>query len=118
MVGLRGSSQTLGSHLPSSFHQKQKDKTIDSPRVLISFSYTRNKKKSSSTRYIRLIRVTNSRSVAHKSWMARCFPRVPVFASTSLQQRQFISLASFLQCWYLHQSKFPILICNKSTAEA
>ena len=32
------------------------------------------------------------------------------FASTSLQQRQSISLASFLQCPYLHQSRFPILI--------
>ena len=39
-------------------------------------------------------------------------------AFTSLQQRQSISLALFLQCPHLHQSRFPILICNKSTAEA
>ena len=39
-------------------------------------------------------------------------------AFASLQQRQSISLASFLQCPHLHQSRFPILICNKSTAEA
>ena len=38
-------------------------------------------------------------------------------AFTSLQQRQSISLASFLQCTHLHQSRFPILICNKSAAE-
>ena len=39
-------------------------------------------------------------------------------AFTSLQQRQSISLASFLQCSHLHQSRFPVLICNKSAAEA
>ena len=38
--------------------------------------------------------------------------------STSLQQRQSISLASFFQCPHLHQSRFPIVICNKFAAEA
>ena len=38
-------------------------------------------------------------------------------ASTSLQQRQSISLTSFLQCRHLYQSRFPILICNKLAAE-
>ena len=37
---------------------------------------------------------------------------------TSLQQRQSVSLASILQCPHLHQSRFPILICNKLAAEA
>ena len=37
-------------------------------------------------------------------------------ASASLQQRQSISPASFFQCLHLHQSRFPILICNKSAA--
>ena len=37
---------------------------------------------------------------------------------TSLQQRQSISLASFLQRPHLHQSRFPILIYNKLAAEA
>ena len=31
---------------------------------------------------------------------------------------QPISLASFLQCPHLHQSRYPILICNKSAFEA
>ena len=38
--------------------------------------------------------------------------------STSLQQAQSISLASFLQCLHLHQSIFSIPVCNKSPAEA
>ena len=33
-------------------------------------------------------------------------------------KRWSISPASFLQCPYLHQSRFPILICNKSAAKA
>ena len=39
-------------------------------------------------------------------------------ASTSLQQRQSISPGSFLKCLHLFESRFPILICNKSAAEA
>ena len=39
-------------------------------------------------------------------------------AFTSLQQKQSISLASFLQCPHMHQSRFPILIRNKTAAEA
>ena len=39
-------------------------------------------------------------------------------AFTSIQQRQSISLASYLQCPHLHQSRFPGLVCNKSAAEA
>ena len=49
------------------FDKKQKDKTLDSPSVLISFSYTRKKKKNPSPRWIRLTRVTNGRAVAHES---------------------------------------------------
>ena len=37
---------------------------------------------------------------------------------TSLQQRQSISLASFLQCWHLHKLRFPFLIYKKLAAEA
>ena len=36
----------------------------------------------------------------------------------SLQQSQSISLALFLQCPHFHQSRFHILICNKTAAEA
>ena len=56
-------------------------------------------------------------TLCHKSWMERCFPfalgfstEVINIASTSLQQRQSISLASVLQSLHLHQSRFPILI--------
>ena len=52
-------------------HEPVYDKTLDSPNVLISFSYTRNKKKNLSTRKIKLTRVTNSQEVTHKTWMAR-----------------------------------------------
>ena len=36
---------------------------------------------------------------------------------TSLEQRQSIFLASFLQYLHLHHLRFPILICNKSAAK-
>ena len=39
-------------------------------------------------------------------------------ASSPLQQRQSISPALFLKWLHLHQSRFPILICNKLAAEA
>ena len=45
----------------------QKDKTLDSPSAIISFSCSRKKNKNSSTKYTGLTRVTNSRAVAHKS---------------------------------------------------
>ena len=45
----------------------QNDKTLDISSVLISLSYNRNKKKNSSTKYIGLTRVTNSRTIVHKS---------------------------------------------------
>ena len=38
--------------------------------------------------------------------------------SISPQQKQSISLASFLQCPHLHQLRFPILLSNKSAAIA
>ena len=65
-------------------------------------------------------RVTNSQAVTHKICIVRCFPSrsgiLPEairIAFTSLQQRPSISLASFLYQW-----RFPVLICNKSAAEA
>ena len=39
-------------------------------------------------------------------------------ASTFLQQRQSISLASLLQYQHLRQTTFPIVISDKSAAEA
>ena len=66
--------------IPPDQHQKQNEKKpLDLASVLISFSYSRNTKKNSSTRQIKLTRVANSRRVIHKSCMTRCFPRVPVF---------------------------------------
>ena len=78
--------------------------------MLISFTYTRNKKKNSSPRKIMHAEMLSS----HSKILAEAIS----IAFASLQQRQSISLASFLQCPHLHQSRFPILICNKSTAEA
>ena len=43
---------------------------------------------------------------------SRILAEAKSFAATSLQQRQSISLASFFKCPHLHQSRFPILICN------
>ena len=45
----------------------QKDKILDSPSALISFSYIRNKNKNSSIEKIGLTRVTDSRTAAQKS---------------------------------------------------
>ena len=65
----------------NAFHEikMQKDKTIDSSSALVSFSCNRNKNKNSFTKLIGLTRVTNSRVVAHKSYMATCSPRAPEF---------------------------------------
>ena len=69
----------------------------------------------------------NSRAVARwiaESWITICFPHAAGFLAkaisfpvTPLQQRQSISLVSFLQFLHLHQSRFFILICNKSATE-
>ena len=60
--------------------QKQQDEIFDLCRVLISLSNTWNKNaQNSSTRQIRLTRMTNSRVVAYKSWMASCSTPVPGF---------------------------------------
>ena len=45
-------------------------------------------------------------------------PEAINIAFTSPQQRQSISFDSFLQCSYLHQLRFPILMWHKWTAEA
>ena len=46
------------------------------------------------------------------------FTKTISISFTFLQQGQSISFASFLQCPHFHQSRFPILICNQSAAEA
>ena len=53
----------------NAFHEikMQKDKTLDSPSALVSFSYNRNKNTDSFTKLIGLTRVTNSRVVVHKN---------------------------------------------------
>ena len=52
----------------NAFHEieMQKDKTLDSPSVLVSFNYNRSENKNSFIELIGLTRVTNSRVVAHK----------------------------------------------------
>ena len=46
----------------NAFHEieMQKDRTLDLPSALVSFSYNRNKSKNSFTKLIGLTRVTNS----------------------------------------------------------
>ena len=89
-----------------------------SPSLLVLLSYTRTQKESSSTRQIRLTRVTNIRTDAHKSWMVKgslalCdFAEAISIACTSLQQRHSISLASFLQCPHFRSSR-PELFCKR-----
>ena len=63
--------------------RKKKDKTLDSPSVLTSFSYTRKEMMNSSTRQIGRTRVTVSWAV-HKSRIARCSSRVPGFSRSNL----------------------------------
>ena len=66
--------------------------------------------------------MTNSRQLPirsawrHASLAFQDFSRSKSITFTSLQQRQSIFLASFLQCPHLHQSRFLFLICNKSAA--
>ena len=65
--------------------RKKKDKTLDSPSVLTSFSYTRKEMMNSSTRQIGRTRVTVSWAV-HKSRIARCSSRVPGFSRSDLNE--------------------------------
>ena len=61
--------ETETQNCKNAFHEikMQKDKNLDSPSALVSFSYNRNKNKILFTKLIGLTRVTNSRVVAHKS---------------------------------------------------
>ena len=52
--------------------------------TLILFNYIWNKKKNPSQKKIRLTRVTSSRAVAHKSWMASCSLQTPGFQPKQL----------------------------------
>ena len=80
---LRRSFPSLGLHSSLDLHhtQKPQKQILDSSCVLISLSITSNKNiTKSSTSLIRLTtRATNSRAVAHKSWMVRCSPCAPGF---------------------------------------
>ena len=78
--GNKRNSRTL---FPSSFDlintRNKNNKTIGSVSVLISFGYTRNKRKNSSTRQISLTCLTNGWADVDKRRMVKCFPRAPGF---------------------------------------
>ena len=107
------------THLPFSFHlintRNKKIKLLIHPASSFC-SATSGTKKNSSTKQIRLTRVTNIRQMPIKlhgeMLPSRCviLAEAVSIAPISLQQRQSISLASLLQCPHLHQSRFPILI--------
>ena len=61
--------ETETQNCKNTFHEIeiQKDKTLDSPSALVSFSYNRNKNTDSFTKLIGLTRVTNSRVVVRKN---------------------------------------------------
>ena len=76
---------------------------MNSPHVLISLSSSRNQNiKNSATRQMRLTHMTNSRAVAYKNWIARCFPppsRVLLEAKNKLVKT--FSIAFFLNFYYI-----------------
>ena len=74
----RVNTRKSSTHLPPTFPWLTPE-TLDSHSVLILFSNTRNKQKTSSTSYIRLKHVTNCWAVVHKSWMERSSLRAPEF---------------------------------------
>ena len=118
-----GSKRKSWTHLPSTFDLINTRNKKIKPQIYSQCSFYSAApitKKNSSTRQIKLTCVTDIRAVTHKSNIARCLSRVAGFQpkSSSLQQKQSIPLASFLQCRHLHQSRFLFLICNKSAAEA
>ena len=90
-------------------HQKPKDKTLDSPGALILFRCTRNKKKNSSTRQIRLTCVTNSRQSSIKAegrdalWDFRRSKKQKLSANVAIGLHSHPNL---------HQSLIAILSCG------
>ena len=69
-------------------HQKQKDRTLDWPNILISFSSTGNKGMNASTGSIGLPRLINNLVVANDGWVTRYFPHAPRFSQTNLRKIQ------------------------------
>ena len=61
--------ETETQNCKNTFHEIKmlKDKTLDSPSALVSFSYNRNKNTDSFTKLIGLTRVTNSQVVVRKN---------------------------------------------------
>ena len=111
----------IWTHFPFSFHlintRKQKDKNLDSPSLLVSFSCTRNQQKNSSTRQTSLIRVTNIGADAHKSLDDKTLPLTVWDFSRSNKHCINLSTAKAIyffgfvsQCLHLYQLRFPILI--------
>ena len=65
-----------------------KDKTLDSPRILTSYSNTGNKEMNFSTGWMKLVRVANNQAVVHKSFIGRYFPCVSGFSLTNLRKKK------------------------------
>ena len=65
-----------------------KDRTLDSPIILTSYSNTGNKEMNVSTGWMKLVRVANNQAVAHKRFIARYFPCVSGFSLTNLRKKK------------------------------
>ena len=65
-----------------------KDRTLDSPSILTSYSNTGNKEMNVSTGWMKLVRVANNQAVVHKRFIARYFPCVSGFSLTDLRKKK------------------------------
>ena len=65
-----------------------KDRTLDSPIILTSYSNTGNKEMNVSTGWMKLVRVANNQAVVHKRFIARYFPCVSGFSLTNLRKKK------------------------------
>ena len=68
--------------------RSKKNRTLDSPNILIFFSNTGNKGMNWSTRWIELAHVANNQAVANEGWIARYFPRALRFSQINLRKNQ------------------------------
>ena len=68
--------------------RNNKDRTLDSPSILTSYSNTGNNEMNFSTGWMKLVRVANNQAVVHKGLIGRYFPCALRFSRTNLRKNQ------------------------------
>ena len=68
--------------------RNNKDRTLDSPSILTSYSNTGNKEMNFSTGWMKLVRVANNQAVIHKGLIGGYFPCASRFSRNNLRKNQ------------------------------